>query len=191
MNGARRRARRAAVSGALVALAAVWVWSDAPPAHARPWKPTPPALAQDYSIINDTRNPNDLVMLWWLIPDLMKSAPAAMAVLDKYVVIGVVHAHVSAGGTFSFDKIDALPVTDADATPLKALTGDSVPPTVTGMLTTLGPGLRQGLGPMGEGIAWFVFESGSVHSCEKGRMVVPFAGETHTYDTPIPGCTKS
>jgi hypothetical protein len=159
------------------------------PAHSRPWKPTPKALAMDYSQIIDNRSANELVLLWWLTPEVMKDTPAVQNMLEKYVVIGVVHAHIGAGGTFTFDKVDALQAMDGNGTALTPLTGDNIPPAVTGALAALEGMLRQALGATGQGMAWFVFDAGSVRSCEKGGLSVPFAGETYTYQTPIPGCS--
>ncbi len=104
--------------------------------------------------------------------------------------IGVVEARANPTGTLSFSPIDTLNANDADGAPLKHMTPNEVPPTLTGLLAALQAGLAQSLGPMGQGIHWFVFDGGGVHSCGKGGFSVPFDGETYTYETPIPGCPK-
>jgi hypothetical protein len=37
---------------------------------------------------------------------------------------------------------------------------------------------------------WFVFDGSTIHSCQPGKLSVPYGGETYIYDTPIPGCAK-
>jgi len=110
--------------------------------------------------------------------------------VDKYVVIGVLHAKSEVGGTLSFEQIETLHAEDGNSKPLALLTGDKVPPAIAGMMVTLDGTLRQALGPAGQGFKVFAFDGGAVHSCEKGRLSIPFAGETYTYETPVPGCPQ-
>ncbi|HML11409.1 MAG TPA: hypothetical protein VK432_11165 [Stellaceae bacterium] len=186
----RKAGRRFAIA-AFVALLCLLCAAAPDPAQSRPWKPTPAALAQDYTQIIDNRSGKELVLVWWLVPQLIPNSSAAAELLDKYVVVGIIHGHVDVGGTLSFDKIDSLQAMDGNSTPLKALIGDNIPPAVQGALTAVEGVLRQALGPTGQGIAWFVFEGGAVHACQKGGLSIPFEGETYTYETPIPGCPKT
>ncbi len=72
---------------------------------------------------------------------------------------------------------------------LKQIADSDLPPVMTNMLASVEGMLHQALGPMGEGIHWLVFDSGgTVRSCAKGGLSVQYAGETYTYQTPIPGC---
>ncbi len=159
-------------------------------AQARPWKPEGAALAEDYAEILDSRPSGDLVMLMWIVPQIVKNSPAAAAMLDKYVMVGVVHGHVQPGGVVTFDDITTLTANDADGKPLKLLQGDDIPPGVAGGIVGITGVMRQTIGQMGQGMHFFAFEGASVHACAKGRLSIPFAGETYTYDTPIPGCPK-
>ena len=68
--------------------------------------------------------------------------------------------------------------------------GSTDPAAVTQAINTLQALARQSLGPLGTGVRWFAFEGSMIHSCTPGKLSVPFAGETYTYDTPIPGCPK-
>jgi hypothetical protein len=68
---------------------------------------------------------------------------------------------------------------------------NDIPPAITGLLAGLQAALNQSLGAMGQGIRWFVFEAGGVHACGPGGLSIPFEGETHSYETPIPGCPKA
>jgi len=92
------------------------------------------------------------------------------------------------GGTMTYAPINELQATDNSGNALTPLVGDNIPPAAQGALVTLQGVLKKMIGPMGEGIHWFVFEAGAVHSCEKGGLVIAYDGETYTYDTPVPGC---
>jgi hypothetical protein len=159
------------------------------PAAARPWKPTPQALAIDYAQIINQRSPRDLVMVIWLVPQMLGVASEeARELLDKYALIGIAHGHMLIGGTMSYDAIRELNATDDKGNTLAVLTGDNIPPMAQGALTTVQGVFKKMIGPMGEGIQWFVFEAGAVHSCEQGGLSIAYDGETYTYETPIPGC---
>ena len=180
-------AQRLAVPASLIAMLCVLL--AAGPAAARPWNPKPAALAQDYAMIMDTRGAGDLVLVFWFVPPIAANSPQAQAVLDKYVIIGVVHGHMQIGGSMSFDAIDALQAQDSSGKSLTALTGDKVPPEVAGFMTTMGGFVKQSIGAMGQGMHFFAFDGGNVHACGKGQLAIPYDGQTYTYDTPIPGCS--
>jgi hypothetical protein len=182
-----RRISRRRVSMLAAFAVAVWAASGAAPAQSRPWKPN--ALALDYSQILDQRGTHDSILIWWLAPPFMEHASVeAQELLDKYVVLGIVHTHVLVGGTMSFDPIESIEASDGSGSPLTRLTGDDIPPLAQGTLTTLQAMLQKAIGPMGQGFRWFVFEGGAVHACEAGGLSVAYDGETYTYETPIPGC---
>ena len=176
--------------GMLAAFAvAVWAASGSAPAQSRPWKPKPNALALDYAQILDQRGTRDSIVIWWLVPPMMERASVeAQELLDKYVVLGIVHAHMLVGGIMSFDPVEAIEASDSAGTPLPRLTGDEIPPLAQGTLATLQAILQKAIGPMGQGFRWFVFEGGAVHACETGGLALAYDGETYTYETPIPGC---
>jgi hypothetical protein len=116
------------------------------------------------------------------------SKQAAREILEKYIILGVVHAHSAKDGTMTFDQIATLQVDDGKGRPLNALDVNTMPPTVVGALAILQSVFARSLGALGKGVHWFAFDSGTVHACSGGGMSVPFAGVTYTYDTPIPGC---
>ena len=176
--------------GALAALAvALGLAAGATPAQARPWKPTASALALDYAQILDRRSAHDLVMLMWLAPPSLEHASVeGHELLDKYVVLGLVHGHLLVGGSMSFDPIDHVEASDGEGKRLELLTGDAIPPLGQGALAALQAMLKKAMGPMGQGIQWFVFEGGAVRACDTGGLSVAYDGETYTYQTPIPGC---
>lgn len=159
------------------------------PATARPWKPRGEILAQEYSVITDTRPSHDLVEIFWMTwPMSSNRSPTIQQLLDKYIIVGVTHGQLDPGGKMIFNKEESVQAMDLAGTQLKALDENSYPPAVAGAVVTLAGFMRQSLGAMGEGMKFMVFEGASVRACEKGRLSVIFAGETYTYDTPIPGC---
>jgi len=181
------RVLRICLSG-LVALSVSTVAMS--PALARPWKPTGKALAQDYLMINDTRPGNEIVLLWWIAPPLLdENARVAAQLLDQYFLLGVVHGRVDAGGAIRFDTVEPPKVAGSDGKPMKLVANDAMPPTVAGIMSALQTSLGQAIGAMGKGIQWTTF-SGQAQACGKGTVSVSYAGETYTYDTPIPGCPK-
>lgn len=174
------------LSASLISIAFVTI------AESRPWKPTDSMLAQDYANIVDQRGKGDLVMLMWMVPESLPEQQAvAREILSRYVVLGAVHAHVDATGTFSFDDIDSLQISDSNGRALVALDNTSMPPAISGTLVTMQAILGQAAGPFGKGIHWFAYKGDGVSSCKKGVLSIQFAGEKYTYETPIPGCPKS
>ena len=165
-------------------------------ASSRAWKATPEALARDYATILDTRAQGELVVLAWFAPALVpQSAPGAAnvsAMLEKYVVLMITHAHLEMPtGKMSFDDIDTLEARDQSQRPLGLVTRDALPPATAGAVTTLEALFRQSFGAMGSGMKTFVFDAGTVHSCQKGELSVPYGGETYTWETPFPGCPQN
>jgi hypothetical protein len=184
MHGVRKR------FGAIVGLlTGVLLLIHVSSAAARPWKPTSQALALDYAEITHQRGTRDLVIIIWLVPQMLGVASEeARELLDKYALVGALHQHMLVGGTASYDANSLMQAVDDHGNALVLLTGDKIPPTAQGTLVILQAVMKKMIGPMGEGIQWFVFEAGSVHSCEKGGLSISFEGETYTYETPIPGC---
>ena len=173
-------------------LLAALLWTGAP-ASARVWKPTADALARDYATIQDQRGNGEFVLALWFVPAMVPSslngAGNVAAMLDKYVVIAVVHAHVSSvTAAVSFDDVSTLGARDRSGKELALVPMEQLPPVTIGMLATMETVFRQSFGAFGKGLKMFVFDSGAVHACGKGGMSVPFAGETYIWDTPIPGC---
>jgi hypothetical protein len=165
-------------------------------ASSRMWNATPDAIARDYATINDTRAGGEVVVLMWFVPTMVRpdasGAPNLIAMLQKYVVVMAVHGRLDkAAGTLSFDDIDTLEARDQAGKPLNLLVRSVMPPAPTAVLAAIETMFRQSLGAMGKGAKMFVFDAADVDSCKKGGMSIPFAGETYTWDTPIPGCPQN
>jgi len=160
------------------------------------WKVSPIAMAQDYATINDNRGHGDVVLLMWFVPQMVApGSPGAdnvVTMLRKYVVVMVGHAHLDTStGRFSFDDISALQASDQDGRTLTPVARDDLPPVTNGALTTVESMMRQVLGTLGSNMKMFTFDAGHIDTCSKGRLSIPLAGETYTWDTPIPGCQQN
>jgi hypothetical protein len=109
-------------------------------------------LAQDYATIVDQRGRGDLVMLLWLVPEsLPEDQHVAREILSKYVVLGALHAKMDATGTFSFDDVNSLNISDSSGRPLVTLDNSSMPPAITGTIATVQAIMGQAAGPFGRG----------------------------------------
>jgi hypothetical protein len=164
------------------------------PAQSRSWLRNAVGLAQDYALIADNRGAGESVLMLWVAPPMLAKGPAnqaAQELLDKYVVLGVVHQHTVSDGTISFDSIPALAVKDSAGNALKLLDGKAMPPAVVGVMASIQATFTHSLGALGQGVHWFVFNGDTVHACSKGRLSIPYDGEVYTYDTPIPGCNSA
>jgi hypothetical protein len=182
--------------GRVAAAATMLFVLGASPALSRQWKATPESLARDYAGIHDQRPGGELVLAMWFVPQMVPAnspgADVAKAMLEKYVVIMVVHGRLQATtGTISFEPIDALPAMNQSGKSLAPVPRESLPPTNVGMLTAVESMLKQTLGPMGNGMKVFVFDAGGVGSCKRGQLSVQFVNETYTWDTPFPGCQQN
>jgi len=180
--------RKIATLAALVVAAIIFGWvTTSDHARARSWNPSETDLARDYSLITDTRNNQDIKMIFWITPPMIPAGPGRQ-IFDTYVIVGVVRARIAPAGTMSFDPPDTLQASGEASQPLRLLSGDDIPPTVAGMVATMTSMFSQSLGPLGKGIHWFVFDGAAVHACAAGILSIPFANEVYTYQTPIPGC---
>jgi hypothetical protein len=161
----------------------------AAPAGARLWKPTPQQVAVDYTVINHNKGAEGRVIISWMASTLM-TAPTMKQLVDKYVVLSIVHTRQGIGGTTDWDDVQGVQVTDGKGQALKELTGDAIPPSLVGVTAGIDAGMRQST--QGKGKAhWAIYESGPVNACQPGQLVVSYDGESYTFDTPMPGCAKN
>ena len=161
-----------------------------PSASSRPWKPTPAQIAGDYAQINHAKSSSDFVNIrWWAAPTVVLGTPFAQ-MLQKYIVISVVHFHTGQGGAISVDDIDTLEARDSNDKPLTLVPRTELLPSEVGMISGIEASFRQSTGRIGDGTKFFIFDAKAIHACEKGRVSVPFAGETYTWETPFPGCVQ-
>jgi hypothetical protein len=139
----------------------------------RPWKPTPAQMAAEYAQVNDNRSTTDFVLIrWWAPPTTQPGTPFA-AILEKYVLISVSHAHVNQPqGSMSFDSVDTLEARNSEGKPLILIPRNDQPPALIGVLSGIEAAFRQSLGRFGEGVQFFTFDAGTVRACEKGLLSV-------------------
>ena len=176
-------------SAALLSAIAVVIAS---PAEARQWNPDTRGASLDYTQIVHAKPNGEIVLVWWAVPETFAddaNSKVLKDVLARYAIIGVAHGHNGAGGVTS-DPVADLKITDSSSRELSPFAANAAPAEVAQALGTLQALARQSLGPLGAGVRWFAFDGSMIHSCTPGKISVPFAGVTYTYDTPIPGCTK-
>jgi hypothetical protein len=103
----------------------------------------------------------------------------------------VIHAQLDKKtASFSFDDVGAPDVKDQSGKQLIAVAREELSPKTAGTLTVMETMFRQSFGAMGKGMKLFIFKPDGVSSCGKGGLSVGFAGETYTWETPIPGCSS-
>jgi hypothetical protein len=160
----------------------------ATPATARLWKPTPQQLIADYVTINHNKGAEGRVLLGWMASPVV-AAPALKPLLDKYVVISIIHTRQATDGQVTWDRVQGVQVSDGDGQPLKEVASDAIPPMLVGLMAASDASMKQGTQGQGK-VYWSVWETGSIAACQKGRLVVNYDGEAYSFDTPLPGCTK-
>ena len=159
------------------------------PASARLWKPTPAQLALDYLTINHNKGADGHVVVGWMASPTMTS-PTMKPLLDKYVVISIIHTRSQPGGLASYDDVQGVQVSDGRGQALKEVTGDAIPPALVGITASANASVRQTT--QGRGIMfWGIYEAGAVNPCQSGKLLVTYDGETYNFDTPLPGCDKN
>lgn len=172
---------KARVTSLLMALLAL-----AAPASARLWKPTPQQLAADYTTITHNKGGTaGRVLLQWIAAPAMTGN--LQQVMEKYVVLNIIHTVVAPGGLTEWQDIEGVAVTDAAGEALKEVPSDAVPPLLVSLIAANDATLRQSTQGKAKSKI-LVFEAGAVHACAKGGLVVTFEGERYTFDTPVPGC---
>jgi hypothetical protein len=175
--------RLAAALLAVVALSVTFLM----PAEARPWKPSPQALAQDYLQIQHVRPNGEIILVFWFAPPMAGDQKQVRGILDKYIIVSVVHGRAGPGGAVLFDEIPTLEAKDGSGNPLKLVANQDLPPDVAQGVEMISNTMKQTIGATGQGMRFFVFQ-GDVHACSPGKLVIPYAGEEYSYDAPVPGC---
>lgn len=158
-----------------------------------PWSHDPLSVALDYLLIRDLRAGGEEVLVFWIAPTLLPKSEtlntpqmaAALDLINKYVIIAATHV---ASGTVRFEAVPVPKVEDQDGRSLTPLDPSTTPPQVVASLARLRAFYAGLLGAFGQGTSLFAYEAGSVRACGKGGLRVEVAGETYTYDTPLPGC---
>ncbi len=159
------------------------------PVSARLWKPTPAQQAMDYLTINHNKGVDGHVIVGWMASPTINS-PTMQPLLDKYVVVSIIHTRTQPSGPVIYDDVQGVQVTDGGRQPLKELTGDAIPPALVGITASANASIRQTTQGRGK-MFWGIYEAGGVNPCLPGKLLVAYDGETYNYDTPLPGCVKN
>jgi hypothetical protein len=161
---------------------------------ARQWSPDAHSQALDYSQVVHVKPSGELVLVWWVVPEIfMPNAnnQALLGVLSRYVVLGIADGRSGPNGAMAFDNLPAVQITDQMSRSYSPLPENALPADVSQAIATLrGLAQQSPLGPIAQGMHWLVYQANTVHSCMLGRLSVPVAAVTYTFDTPIPGCAK-
>jgi hypothetical protein len=160
-------------------------------ASSRPWNATPIEIAADYAQIDHQKSSTESINIRWWAPPTVISGTALDGILEKYIVVSVIHFHVNQGGTMSFDKIGTLEARDGGDKPLTLVPRDKLSPVAIGVLSLLEAFARQSAGRIGDAVEFFTFDAGAARACAKGAISIPLAGETYTWETPFPGCSPA
>jgi len=157
----------------------------AAPGSARPWKPTPQQQAVDYLTITHNRGADNVVIVWMASP--LITAQTIKPMMDKYIVLTIAHTRRGADGAPVWDDVQGVRVSDGAGQDLKEVPSDQIPPILVGMIATSDATMRQTTQGKGK-VYWSVWEAGAVNACQRGKLVVNYAGESYSYDTPVPTC---
>ena len=128
----------------------------------------------------------ETIGIGWLASPLA-AQPTVKPLLDKYIVVSVVHTRRQADGTTVWDDVHGVQIKDGAGNALKEVSADMMPPTLIGMIATSEATLRQNSQGKGK-LYWSVWEAGSVNACQRGKLIVSYNGEDYSFDTPLPTC---
>jgi hypothetical protein len=170
---------------ALFSFLAFVLLATAAPASARLWKPTLQQQAVDYLTITHNRGSDTVVMVWMASP--LVAAPTIKPVLDKYIVLSIAHTRRGTDGVIVWEDVQGVRLSDGAGQDLKEVPSDQVPPMLVGMIASSEATLRQTSQGKSK-VYWSVWEAGAVNACQRGKLVVNYAGESYSYDTPVPAC---
>jgi len=160
-------------------------------ADARAWKPTPHAVIEGYSSIEDKRSQQEFVFLRWNVAETDPNfPPQTVELLSKYMIIAIVHLRVTQLGQMDFQTPVNVSVQREGGKLREPIDRANLLPAAIAYLSVLDAILSKGMGQMGQGIKTFVFDGEDIAACGKGKVWVYYAGERYFYELPFPGCEK-
>lgn len=161
-------------------------------AHTRMWKPDATALAQDYLIIEDSRNNGeDIIMLMWFAPEMAGEEgkdPFIRDILSDTIIIGTVYGKMNSQGMIEHADVKAPVASLESGNMLHQVSENDLKPGSATALFTMKQIWSQNLGAMGQGMKWYSFSGAKVDSCKEDTLWIEFAGEKYDFKTPLPGC---
>ncbi len=163
-------------------------------AMARQWNPDVHSQALDYSQIVHVKPNGEVALVWWVVPEIFTpnaNNQALVGVLSRYVVLGIADGRPGSNGALAFENLPPVQIMDQMSRSYSPMPENALPADASQAIATLqGLAMQSPLGPFAQGMHWLVYQANTVHSCMPGKLSVPVAGETYTFDTPIPGCSK-
>jgi hypothetical protein len=161
-------------------------------AAARDWAPTPQTLAQDYVIIEHQTSSGDFIFLMWIVPEMVPATEPGAAqvrrVLDRYLLIGLVHMRVNDMGLMEPVVREDPRFRTFEGTEVEPLPDERIPPMAQSVFAAMQSAFSQNLGVFGEHVKWRTYYGTGVTSCGSGGFFYDYDGESYDYETPIPGC---
>lgn len=166
-------------------------WNMGSEAWARKWKPSPAIAAQEYLAIEHNLSEKEFVTIIWMAPEYFEDTAENKAIRDlfqKYLVVGVMHGSINQFGEWTIEKPLGVTADKGHSQPLASISQEDKPPLLITTIEFLKRIMAGGLGQLGGGIEYFVFDGTPVKSCAKGTVWVTYLSERYEYQTPIPGC---
>lgn len=160
-------------------------------AYARKWFANPKQRALDYSYIEDRRSPHEVVVLFWLVPEIVpdsREMDFARKTFEEYLIFGATHISVDDEGRITRKTTNVPIVHTINGQLLNRLGQEAISPLAARMVEVFKQMARDKMGLAGQSMEWFVFDGQSVSSCGEGGFRITFAGTDYDYRTPIPGC---
>ena len=107
---------------------------------------------------------------------------------QEYMLIAIVHFSISNLGVWTFEDPADLTVELVNSVSLTSLPQESLPPVVSIVIDLLKKVIASGIGKMGEGVKFIVFDGTQFDRCAEGVLWVNYLRERYEYQTPLPGC---
>jgi hypothetical protein len=166
-------------------------WSLGSATWARQWNPSLLDSAQEYLRIEHNLSDQEAIFVIWFAPEHFPEKDENRVVREmaqEFMIIGIVHFSISDLGVWTFENPEEVTVELANAEFLAPLSQESLPPVVTYITELLGEITASGMGRLGEGFKYFIFDGTQLDRCVEGRLWVNYLRERYEYQTPLPGC---
>ncbi len=130
-------------------------------------------------------------MIFWFAPEFFEDKDENRIIREltrEYMLVAIIHFSISDFGVWTFENPAEITVELVNSESLTPLPQESLPPLVTGTTETLKNVIAAGIGKMGEGMKFFVYDGKRVDRCAEGVLWVNYLSERYEYQTPLPGC---
>lgn len=174
---------------ALAILAGQWSLDSA--AWARQWKPSALESARDYLKIEHKISATEGVSIFWIAPEFFDNTHVNNVIREmtqEYMLVATIHYSISNLGVWTFENPAEITVELENSKSLTPLPQEDLPPLVTTVTDFLKKSLASGLGKMGEGMKFFVFDGTQFDRCAEGLLWINYLRERYKFQTPLPGC---